>query len=134
MFDCVRNAPLIVQGGWQPSCNFDLAFSKNLFCSISSSHRRCSVRKGVPKDILYFTGKHLWWCLVLIFNSLLIKLQDILGYANLNKHVAVTCNLSKRDPNADVSPWNLKKIFEELFWTTSANVCFSSMFIFSFCN
>ena len=31
-----------------------------------SSHRRCSVKKRVLKDIANFTGKHLCWCLFLI--------------------------------------------------------------------
>ena len=35
-------------------------------CSVSrgrSSHRRCSVRKGVLKSFAIFTGKHLCWSL-----------------------------------------------------------------------
>ena len=31
-----------------------------------SSHRRCSTKKGVLKNFLHFTGKHLCWCLLLI--------------------------------------------------------------------
>ena len=31
-----------------------------MFPSCRSSHWRCSVRKGVPRNFLKFTGKHLW--------------------------------------------------------------------------
>ena len=31
-----------------------------------SSHRRCSVKKGFPKNLANFTGKHLCWSLFLI--------------------------------------------------------------------
>ena len=34
---------------------------------IRSSHRRCSVRKGVPRNFAKFTGKHL--CQSLLFNK-----------------------------------------------------------------
>ena len=43
----------------------------SLFCKTSrynykSSHRRCSVKKGVLKNCASFTGKHLCWSLFLI--------------------------------------------------------------------
>ena len=36
---------------------------------VRSSHRRCSVRKGVPRNFEKFTGKHL--CQSLFFNNVL---------------------------------------------------------------
>ena len=35
------------------------------FCQDRSSHRRCSVRKGVIRNFTKFTGKHLWQSLFL---------------------------------------------------------------------
>ena len=40
-------------------CNIFLAFKPSFQC-FRSSHRRCSVRKGVLRNFAKFTGKHLW--------------------------------------------------------------------------
>ena len=37
-----------------------------IFRGLRSSHRRCSVKKGVLKNFAELTGKHLCWCLFLI--------------------------------------------------------------------
>ena len=39
-------------------------------CFIRSSHRRCSIKKGVPRDIAKFTGKHL--CQSLFLNKVAV--------------------------------------------------------------
>ena len=39
----------------------------NLLWKIGSSHRRCSVRKGVLRNFVKFTGKHL--CQNMFFNK-----------------------------------------------------------------
>ena len=39
---------------------------RDLLGLFRSSHRRCSVKKGVLKKFAYFTGKHLCWSLFLI--------------------------------------------------------------------
>ena len=41
-----------------------------IFLKLRSSHRRCSVKKGVLKNSVNFTGKHLCWCLFLITSGL----------------------------------------------------------------
>ena len=41
-----------------------------IFLKLRSSHRRCSVKKGVLKNFVNFTGKHLCWCLFLITSGL----------------------------------------------------------------
>ena len=40
-----------------------------------SSHRRCSVKKGVLKNLRNFTGKHLCWSLFLIKSTIITKLS-----------------------------------------------------------
>ena len=62
---------------------------------LRSSHRRCSVKKGVLRNFANFTGKHL--------------------QAN---------NFFKRDSNTGVFLWNLQNFWEHLFWRTFANDCF----------
>ena len=52
--------------------------------SVRSSHWRCSVKKGVPKNFVNFTGNHLCWSLFLI------KLQ------------------ASQDSNTGVFLWNLR--------------------------
>ena len=71
-----------------------------------SSHRRCSVKKGVLKNSGNFTGKHLRWSLFLILQAFRPK------------------TLLKRDSNTNVSLWNLRNFSEYLFWRASANDCF----------
>ena len=38
-----------------------------------SSHRRCSIKKGVPKNFAKFTGKHLWQILRISSYSLQMR-------------------------------------------------------------
>ena len=52
------------------SAKMPLYFSKTSYV-VAVSHRRCFVKKGVPKNFTNFTGKHLHWSLFLI------KLQTI---------------------------------------------------------
>ena len=40
-----------------------------------SSHRRCSVKKGIPKNFANFTGKHLCWSLLQACNFNKKRLQ-----------------------------------------------------------
>ena len=57
---------------------------------IRSSHRRCSVKKGVPKNLANFTGIHI------CCSPFLIKLQSFRP-----------ATLLKKDSNTGVSLWNL---------------------------
>ena len=43
-----------------------------------TSHRRCSVKKGVLKTLQNFTGKHLRWSLFLSFRCFLVKFVKFL--------------------------------------------------------
>ena len=63
-----------------------------------SSHRRCSVKKGVLKNLRNFTGKHLYWSLFLI------KLQTFRP-----------ATLLRRDSNTGFFLWNLQSFYEHLF-------------------
>ena len=73
---------------------------------LRSSHRRCSVKTGVFKNLQKFTGKHLCCSLFLI------KLQVFRPATLLNS-----------DSNTDVFLWIFTK---HLFWRTSAKDCFCS--------
>ena len=89
---------------WQDSKIFTkLVPSQTL---LRSSHRRCSVKKGVFKNLQKFTGKHLCCSLFLI------KLQVFRPATLLNS-----------DSDTDVFLWIFTK---HLFWRTSANDCFCS--------
>ena len=49
--------------------------SQNIFCEYRSSHRRCSIKKGVLRNFAKLTGKHL--CQSLFFNQVAGLLQLI---------------------------------------------------------
>ena len=58
---------------WKPSVTLPhiqfTYFFISVLSMVRSSHRRCSVRKGVPRNFKKFTGKHL--CQSLFFNKVL---------------------------------------------------------------
>ena len=64
---------------------------------LRTSHRKCSVKKGVLKTFAIFTGKHLCWSLFLI------KLQPWRP-----------ATLLKRDSNTDVFVWIVRDFWEHL--------------------
>ena len=57
----------------------------------SSSHQKCSIKKGIPKNLLCFTRKHLCWSLFLI-KSQIFRPATVL----------------RRDTNAGYFLWNLR--------------------------
>ena len=86
MFDSVLNTPLELLTIFGKSPIFDVQLHSkyaygivNYFCKkLKSSHRRCSVRKGVLRNFSKFTGKHLCQSLFLI------KLQTQHSYFAVN--------------------------------------------------
>ena len=74
MFGSVPNTPLELLTIFGKSPIFDVQLHSkyaygivNYFCKkLKSSHRRCSVRKGVLRNFSKFTGKHLCQSLFLI--------------------------------------------------------------------
>ena len=90
-----------------PRCNGLMFFDNfidsvrglDYYASNRSSHRRCSVRKGVLRNFAKFTGKHL--CQSLFFNK-----------------VAGT----------SVFLWILRNFWEHFFYRTPADDCFLSNF------
>ena len=70
-------------------CNMLLNCSDELHCyeaqQFRSSHRRCSIRKGVLKNFAKFTAKHL--CQSLIFN----KVAGLRPPTLLKKRLQLTC-------------------------------------------
>ena len=73
------------------------------FRNFRSSHRRCSVRKGVLKNFAKFTGKYL--CQGLSFN----KAAGLRPATLLKKRLRHRCFF----------PWILRKFWEHLFYRTS---------------
>ena len=74
--------------------SFDMHYDKN-------SHRRCSVRKCVVKNLANFTGKHLCWSLFLI-----------------KPQTRRPATLLKRNSNTGVFLWNLQKLLR-IKWLAS---------------
>ena len=80
-----------------------------------SSHWRCSIEKGVFKNLTKFTGKHLCQSLFLI------KLHTL------------ACNfIKKRDSGTCVFLWILLIFLEHLFYGTPPGDCFMSH-LYLFC-
>ena len=75
--------------------------------TVRSSHRGCSVRKGVLRNFAKFTGKHLCQSLFLI------KMQDW----DLQLYL-------KRDSGLGVFLWNFRHFWEHLFYRTFLGECF----------
>ena len=64
----------IIYSSWVIACYLlylsfeeDLILRKSILITFRSSHRKCSVTKGVPRNFSKFTGKHL--CQSLYFNK-----------------------------------------------------------------
>ena len=70
---------------WHLSLIFQSAFTGEPSQSSRSSHRRCFVKKGVPKSITKFTGKHLCQCL--FFN----KVAGLIPATLLKKRLWYRC-------------------------------------------
>ena len=68
-----------------------------------SSRRRCSVKKGVFKNFVNFTGKHL--------KTPVLKTPEVY-------------NFIKKETSTQVFSYEIFEIFKNLFWGTSANDCF----------
>ena len=58
---------IFLDNSYDPELNFFSKNVRNLDTMYKSSHRRCSVKKGVLKNLAKFTGKHL--CQSHIFNK-----------------------------------------------------------------
>ena len=88
------------------STHDEVLFVKNTGSSQSykNSHRRCSVRKGVLRNLAKFTGKHL--CQSLFFNQRLFIKNETLAQVFF-------CEVCKISKNTD---------FTEHHWTTASEV------------
>ena len=87
---------------------------KTTVMTIRSSHRRCSIRKDVLRNLAKFTGKHLFQCL--FFNK-------VAG--------AEACNFIKnRDSGTGVFLCILQNLLEHLFYRTPHGDCFWTTLLF----
>ena len=82
----------------QPQTKFTGSYKKECM-NIRSSHRRCSLEKGVLRNFAKFTGKRLCQSLFLI------KLQAPLSYRNQSTDL-----------------WNKSTFFTEQLWTTTSGI------------
>ena len=89
---------------WKVPVTFSVT-AQSFFARMSSSKEAATIgvllKKGVFKDLVNFTGKHLCWSLFLI------KLQ-----------AWTPATLLKRDSNTGVFLWSLLHFQEQLFWRT----------------
>ena len=76
-----------------------------------TSHRRCSVKKGVLKTLQNFTGKHLRWSLFLSFRCFLVKFVKFLR-APILKNICEWMLL----PFLGFTKLNIKNVFLWLSW------------------
>ena len=62
-----------------------------IFCQVRSSHRRSSVRKGVPRNFAKLTGKHLCQSLFLI--KLQAEAKEIFKNTLFTEHLRTTASV-----------------------------------------
>ena len=97
----------------------NVCWDRNRRVSIRSSHRRCSVTKGVLRNFAKLTRQHL--CQRLFFN----EVEGLLSYFLLRP----ACNfIKKRVPGTGVFLWILRNFWEHPYYRTPPDDCFRSIY------